>query len=181
MRNINYREDFVLLIQLLNHKGEPVGVPDVDFSIRFYSGHTVYTVGCQDGEFIRCAPMDDGRLRVIFDNHGLSPVKELVGHATYRIPDSLMPDGIRDLPQTIHTGVCLTVGPSDRPSEAEVSVMLPFIKGEPGSLADLSPEERESFIREIIDSIPTEISGCEPIPPEEIDELWNAADITDQP
>lgn len=181
MRNINYREDFVLLIQLLNHEGSPVAVPDIDFSIRFYSGHSTYTVGRKEGEFIRCAPMDDGRLRIVFDAHGLSPVKELVGHATWHLPDALMPDGIRDLPQTIHTGVCLTVGPSDRPSDAEVSILLPFIKGEPGSLADLTPEERESFIREIVESIPEEISGCQAIPPEEIDELWEGAGITRQP
>lgn len=179
--NKNYKEDFVLMIQLLNHEGKFVAVPDVDFEIRFTASASTYCCGRKDGECYNCSVLDDGRLRVVFDNHGLLPCCNLRGYATWHIPDSLMPDGIRDLPQTIHTGVALTVGPSDRPSDAEVEAMLPFIKGEPGSLADLSPEERESFIREIVDSIPAEISGCRPIPPEEIDELWQAADMTRQP
>lgn len=176
--NKNYKEDFVLDIQLLNHDGSPIAVPDIDFDVKFAANASSYRCGRKDGEYYNCTVLDDGRLRVTFDGHGLLPCCSLRGYATWHLPDDAMPDGIRDLPQIIDTGVTLTVGPSDRPADAEVSVLLPYIKGENGSLSDLTPEEREIFVKEIIDSLPEE---AEAIPPEEVESIWESIDKNAQP
>ncbi|MDE5651836.1 MAG: hypothetical protein K2I48_00030 [Muribaculaceae bacterium] len=152
----NYKEDFTAVIRMRYPDGETVGIPDFDFDMHFTSGFTEYTAGRRNGQLYRCAvsEADPTVLLVRFDNHGLHPCPSLGLRVVYHIPDSDFPDGFRDVVRTQSTDICLTVGASDIPTAAEISVILPYIKGEKGDPGkdgvDAAPYDDTEIRREIV-------------------------------
>ena len=66
MKSINYKSDFKII-----EGGCDFSVPFV-FEYRTGFGRS-YKVSHADGEYDNCQLMEDGRLMVVFDSHGLSP------------------------------------------------------------------------------------------------------------
>ena len=152
----NYKEDFTAVIRMHYPDGVTAGIPDYDFDMHFTSGFTEYTAGRRNGQLYRCSVSDADPtvLLVRFDNHGLHPCPSLGLRVVYHIPDSDFPDGFRDIPQTYPTDICLTVGASDIPTAAEINIILPYIKGDPGKDGkdgkDAAPYDDTEIRREIV-------------------------------
>lgn len=123
MKSINYKSDFKLI-----ESGCDFSVPFI-FKYNTRSGRT-FTASHIDGVYTNCKRMDDGRLLVIFDRHGMG-VGNLVCHRRFFLDDGDYSDGICHLHDHRSTGVTLTVGETD---ECHVDVALPpyYQQGEKG-------------------------------------------------
>ena len=151
MTKIPYHEDFPLRIRFGAVAGVPsLGVPDFDFTVRLMACASEFFAGRKDGSLYNCR-IEDGDLIVVCDNHGLLPCAELRCEIIYHIPDSEMPDGVRDVPKSYDTGISLTVDQRDA-SEAEFTAMLPYIKGEKMTYADLSDADKDDLRRPAVEA-----------------------------
>ena len=123
LKSINYKSDFKLI-----ESGCDFSVPFI-FKYNTRSGRT-FTASHIDGVYTNCKRMDDGRLLVIFDRHGMG-VGNLVCHRRFFLDDGDYSDGICHLHDHRSTGVTLTVGETD---ECHVDVALPpyYQQGEKG-------------------------------------------------
>ena len=146
MRNINYKSDFLLIQHIYvkdRRTGEikDIGFPEWDFSIVYYTSSSMktYEVSCHSGRCRNCRN-ENGRLLVIFDNHGLG-CSELKGELTLEIPEDIFPDGDLREVLPVKTDTRLWEGPSDGYGMAEAEVILPFIKGEPFTFEDLTDQQ----------------------------------------
>lgn len=126
MKQINYKSDFKLF-----EKGELHTAPfEYEYSTTFGKS---YKASYLDGVYTNCRLLDDGRLMVIFDNHGLPPGILRVTRRYY-LTDNDYHDGICDLVSKDETGVILTAGKTD---ECEVEVQVPphYMQGDSGKSA----------------------------------------------
>lgn len=123
MRSINYKSDFKLF-----ESGCDFTVPFV-FEYRTRSGKK-YTASHIDGIYTNCKLLDDGRLMVIFDSHGMG-VGTLMCHRLFYLTDKDYHDGICHLHDNRDTGVMLTAGVTDG---TDIDVVLPpfYQQGEKG-------------------------------------------------
>lgn len=171
MRYINYKDDFELEIRLTDLQSNAYGIPPFDFEIRLLSGGRSYSAGRKNGELynIRHSMRGDEWLTVVADNHGLFPCKEIIAQLTLQIPNEDYPDGHQQIVRKYRTGVSLTIAESDIPTDAEIEILMPFIKGEKGDrgeildLAELTDEEVEELrerlgIEQIQELTPEEIA-----------------------
>ncbi len=71
MQYQNYKSDFVLRESFVDITGKPVPLPDVDFTLRYWTKHGHwYIASRQDGVYKNCAPEGD-TLLVFFKSHNL--------------------------------------------------------------------------------------------------------------
>lgn len=143
MKSINYKSDFKLI-----ESGCDFSVPFIfEYSTR---GGRSFTASHVDGAYTNCRPLDDGRLMVVFDSHGMG-VGNLVCHRRFFLDDGDYSDGICHLHDRRSTGVTLTVGETD---ECHVDVVLPpyYQQGEKGdaltwdAMTDGQKEELEDAV-----------------------------------
>lgn len=130
MRNINYKSDFDAVVRIRDCQGREIGWPDYDWSARFYTERgkaNPYTASCKDGVCTHCFN-DGGKIHVVFNSHRMGKGPVLVEfHAA--VPNAIYPDGTQDLFRPQPTDIELVEGAGDCPTEAEIELMAPFIKG----------------------------------------------------
>lgn len=135
---INYKSDFKLFEERDGGKGF-----DVPFVFRHFTlAGSGYECSHVDGEYHNCKPLDDGRLMVIFDNHGL-PAGQLVCERHFYLTDKDYHDGICDLWDKRAVDVFLGTGATE---DTDIEVVLPpyYAQGEPGkafTYEDFTPEQ----------------------------------------
>lgn len=135
---INYKSDFKLFEERDGGKGF-----DVPFVFRYSTlAGSGYECSHVDGEYHNCKPLDDGRLMVIFDNHGL-PAGQLVCERHFYLTDKDFHDGICDLWDKRAVNVLLVTGATE---DTDIEVALPpyYSQGEPGkafTYEDFTPEQ----------------------------------------
>ena len=135
---INYKSDFKLFEERDGGKGF-----DVPFVFRYSTlAGSGYECSHVDGEYHNCKPLDDGRLMVIFDNHGL-PAGQLVCERHFYLTDKDYHDGICDLWDKRAVDVFLGTGATE---DTDIEVVLPpyYSQGEPGkafTYEDFTPEQ----------------------------------------
>lgn len=144
-RKINYRSDFVAVLELADAAGKPIPFPDCDFEAVFWTGNAnrKYAISRRGDILTNCRREPGGGIRAIFDHHGMS-VGELKWEPQFRLPDGEFPDGYQDVMRPMSLGVILVSGPGDLPSAAEIAVTLPYIKGDKGdpfTYADFTAEQ----------------------------------------
>ncbi len=127
MKPKNYKSDFKLF-----EKGDLHIAP---FEYEYYTTFgKSYKVSYVDGVYTNCRLLEDGRLMVIFDNHGLAPgILRVTRH--YYLTDKDFHDGICDLVSKEDTGVILTTGKTDE-CDLEVEVPPHYMQGEKGAKGD---------------------------------------------
>lgn len=132
-RKINYRSDFVAVLELTDAAGKPIPFPDCDFEAVFWTGNAnrKYTISRRGDVLTNCRREPGGGIRVIFDRHGMG-VGELKWEPKFRLPDGEFPDGYQDVMRPMPLGIILVTGLGDLPSAAEIAVTLPYIKGDKG-------------------------------------------------
>ena len=162
MRNINYKSDFPLFqaVYMREFNKETrrwekrdVGFPDYDFTLTYFTStrNNSYVAHCKydrNGipQCVNCKKTDDGRLLVLFNNHGLQP-GPLKVEIDMEIPNEIFQDGFQKevIPGPVDVNLW------DRPTEgygpAEAEALLPYIKGEDGkdgkdfTFDDFTPEQ----------------------------------------
>lgn len=130
MRNINYKSDFDAVVRIRDCQGREIGWPDYDWSARFYTERgkaNPYIASCKGGVCTHCFN-DGGKIHVVFNSHRMGKGPVLVEfHAA--VPNAIYPDGTQDLFRPQLTDIELVDGPGDCPTEAEIELMAPYIKG----------------------------------------------------
>lgn len=141
-RKINYRSDFVAVLELADAAGKSIPFPDCDFEATFWTGNAnrKYAISRRGDVLTNCRREPGGGIRVIFDRHGMG-VGELKWEPKFRLPDGEFPDGYQDVMRPMPLGVILVTGPGDLPSAAEIAVTLPYIKGDAFTYDDFTPEQ----------------------------------------
>ena len=143
MKSINYKSDFKLI-----ESGCDFTAPFV-FEYRTAFGKS-YKASHVDGEYVNCRLMDDGRLMVVLDSHGLLP-GILTCERHFFLTDKDCHDGICNLWDKRPTGIILTSGKTE---ECDPEVQLPpyYQQGEPGKPGepmtwDKMPEEDKEALK----------------------------------
>lgn len=166
MTPVNYKSDFALLLRLYlckcgdddapAEKGVEIDFPAYDWEARYWTWGkaNVYTASCKGGVCTNCRNKD-GKILVVFNDHGLSP-GPLNVEFTALLPDDLFPDGDR---RTVVPGpldVVLTKDAVCCPSIVEAEMILPYIKGDPGdafTYDDFTDQQKADLIAPMRDDL----------------------------
>lgn len=184
MKKINYKSDFDAVLRLKDAAGKEVPFPDCDWEAVFwtFSKSRVFRASCIGGECVNCIREKDGSFRVVFNGHGIG-VGILRWEPHFKLPDTLFPDGVRDIYVPMPLDIELVTGAGDYPTTAEVEASLPLIKGDKGERGERGEkgEKGDGFT-------PAQIAKLDDLPEAEtlsarIDavasasfiDLWNAA------
>lgn len=150
MRRINYKSDFDFVLKLKECKGEnkeaaEVPFPDCDWEAVFYTSSkpNSYTASCKGGKYVNCFKDKDG-IHFVFNNHRMG-VGTLKWEPHFEIPNDIYPDKIKDIFSMQQLDIELVSGQGDCPTSAEVEVLLPYIKGDPFTYDDFTPEQLEEL------------------------------------
>lgn len=170
MNSINYKSDFKLV-----ENGCDFNVPFV-FEYRTGFGKS-YKVSHVDGVYMNCKLMEDGRLMVIFDGHGLRP-GILTCERHFYLTDQDYHDGICDLWDKRPTGIILTSGQTDD-CEAEVQLPQYYQQGEQGKPGesmtwDKMPEEdKEALMSAVVQEVEGQQVRVVPVDETEYEDYFN--------
>lgn len=139
----NYKEDFDFILRLysavIDKNGKEVessrtdlGWPDYDWVALFYTSDKgkAYIASCIGGECVNCYN-DNGQIHIIVNSHRMGAGRLKVDFKA-ELPRDIYPDGYQHnmIPEPLN--IELVLGKGDLPSEMEVELLLPYIKGEPG-------------------------------------------------
>lgn len=147
MKEINYQSDFKLF-----EKGDLHTAP---FEFEYRTAFSKpYKVSHADGVFTNCKLTEDGRLMVVFDNHGLRPGL-LRCLRKYYLTDKDYHNGICHLVSDESTDVMLTTGKTDC---VQVEIELPphYQQGEPGkdlTWESMTDEQREELTGKVVEEV----------------------------
>lgn len=121
-----FKSEFSLLLELTDRDGNDIGVPPVDWRASFSTGkYPHYVASCIGGKLRNCV-IEDGRIRVLFNRHGLGPGR-LHCEFTCILPDDRFPDGTQDVVKLRPLDVMLTDKPEDCPANISAKIELPAI------------------------------------------------------
>lgn len=150
MRKINYKSDFDFILRLKDcaDPEKTVPFPEGDFDARFWTSSKAnsYTASCKDGVYTSCFRTADGGMHFVFDNHRLG-IGALKWEPHFEFPNDIYPDGIQDLFRKSRLDIELVDGDGDCPTTAYIEIIAPFIKGEPFTYEDFTPEQIEELQR----------------------------------
>lgn len=144
----NYKSDFDFIqrvVLCVRHDDgtcskTDVGWPDYDWTATYYTYNraNAYVASCIGGVCTNCFN-DNGRIHVIVHDHYLGK-GELRVELRAWLPNDIYPGGTQKQVEPAPTGIELVDGPGDCPTEIEVEVMLPYIKGDPGEPGERGPQ-----------------------------------------
>lgn len=150
MKRINYKSDFDFILRLKDcaDPKKTVPFPEGDFDARFWTSNkaNAYTASCRDGVYTNCFRTEDGGMHFVFDDHRMGK-GALHWEPHFKLPNDIYPDNMQDLYRKAALDIELVDGNGDCPTTAEVEAMLPYIKGEPLTYEDFTPEQIEELQR----------------------------------
>lgn len=144
MAKINYKSDFDFILRLKDcaDPKKTVPFPDGDFDARFWTSSkaNAYTASYRDGVYTNCFRTEDGGMHFVFDDHRMGK-GTLHWEPHFELPNDIYPDNMQDLYRKAALDIELVDGDGDCPTTAELEAMLPYIKGEPFTFEDFTPEQ----------------------------------------
>lgn len=142
---INYKSDFDFILSITDAEGKEVGWPDYDWRAWFFTdiAANAYEASCIGGKCTNCFN-DNRRIHVVFNGHHMSPGVLNVRFDS-EFPNAIYPDGFQHISDPIKLDVELVRGQGDKPTQMDVDMMLPYIKGEPFRYEDFTPEQLEAL------------------------------------
>lgn len=147
----NYKSDFDFILKVRDRAGREIDLTGYDWTAKFYTSSKAmaYVASMKNGECVNCRVDDDGRVRIVADNHGL-PVGQLQCELSVAFPDEVYPDGTRDVvtPDPVNIWLVNGKGDSDRLERSVVEVVLPLVKGDKGE-----PFRYEDFTEEQLEAL----------------------------
>jgi hypothetical protein len=166
---VYYKRDFSCILRLfacsMDGDGrKEIGFPDYDWVARFHTWWDAesYTASCIGGKCVNCFN-DGGRIRVVFDNHRLSP-GELRVEFTALLPDGMYPDGNDRVVVPGELGIVLTREAAPCPSAVEAQLMLPYILAEVPVLGHIELVSDKAVYRVPVTVVPVERQELPPEP-----------------
>lgn len=141
MKQINVKSDFDFILRLKDCAGNPIGWPDYDWTAKFYTTSKVnaFVASSKDGVCANCYN-DNGQIHVVCNSHHLGP-GTLNVEFTAEIPNGIYPDDAERIVVPLPLEIELIRAAAPCPESFEVEVLLPYIKGEPFTYADFTPEQ----------------------------------------
>ncbi len=143
MQYQNYKSDFVLRESFVDITGKPVPLPDVDFTLRYWTKHGHwYIASRQDGVYKNCAPEGD-TLLVFFKSHNLCEGK--LHHELHLALDNA---AFEDGTQNVYYPAELQILLWDKASSTEKLVsdlMADYTRGNAFVFSDFTPEQIEEL------------------------------------
>ncbi len=148
----NQRSDLDFFLNLTDCRGNDVGWPEHDFVLKFYTANpaNAHTASCIGGKCTNCFN-DNGRIHVMIDKPRMG-VGRLNVEVLSMLPNSIYPDGTQDLYEPQPLNIMLVPGKGDCGTTAEVEATLPYIKGEPFTWEDFTPEQIAELQRPATDA-----------------------------
>ena len=148
MAKVNYKSDFDFVLSLTDCNGIEIGIPDYNWVAKFYttSKDVYFEASYQDGVYKNCFA-DDGKIHIVCNEHGL-PSGVLKCEFIAEIPNGVFPDDYERLVMAKPLDIELVRGMATCPHDIEVSLILPYIKGDKGdafTFEDFTPEQLESL------------------------------------
>lgn len=144
MTKINYKSDFDFILRLKDcaDPKKTVPFPDGDFDARFWTSNkaNAYIASCRDGVYTNCFRTEDGGMHFVFDDHRMGK-GTLHWEPHFELPNDIYPDNMQDLYRKAALDIELVDGDGDCPTTAELEAILPYIKGEPFTWEDFTPEQ----------------------------------------
>lgn len=144
MTKINYKSDFDFILKLKDcaDPKKTVPFPDGNFDARFWTSSkaNAYTASYRDGVYTNCFRTEDGGMHFVFDDHRMGK-GTLHWEPHFELPNDIYPDNMQDLYRKAALDIELVDGDGDCPTTAELEAMLPYIKGEPFTYEDFTPEQ----------------------------------------
>lgn len=144
MTKINYKSDFDFILRLKDcaDPKKTVPFPDGNFDARFWTSNkaNAYTASYRDGVYTNCFRTEDGGMHFVFDDHRMGK-GTLHWEPHFELPNDIYPDNMQDLYRKAALDIELVDGDGDCPTTAELEAMLPYIKGEPFTFEDFTPEQ----------------------------------------
>ncbi|WP_289860859.1 hypothetical protein [uncultured Muribaculum sp.] len=119
-----YKSDFSIVLELADRSGNDIGVPPFDWRASFTTGKYPHYVASSIGGKLRNCVIEDGRIRVLFDRHGLGP-GTLKCEFVCLLPDGRYPDSTNDVVKLQSLDVVLTASPCDCPCDISAKIELP--------------------------------------------------------
>lgn len=143
MVEINYKSDFDFILRLIDCRGNEVGVPEYDWHANFYTSSQTesFVASCLDGKYTNCFD-DNGKIHIVCNSHNLLPGTLKVEFVA-EIPNGIYPDDFERVVNPQPLDIKLVRKTHSCVDSIEVDVILPYIKGDPFTFDDFTPEQLE--------------------------------------
>lgn len=147
MEQVNYRSGVDYILVLKDARGNDIGWPDYDWSAKVYTRRRMCAVevSCRGGVPVNCWN-DNGRVHVTLKDHRLEPGVMTI-EFTAELPDGHFPDGSKPVAVPVEVGLELVRGAAPCPKQMQIELVLPYIKGDPLTWEDLTPEQMAELQR----------------------------------
>mgnify|MGYP006894043082 CR=1 FL=1 len=142
MRAINYKSDFDFIPKLKDRNGKEVRFPDCDWEAVLWVSNKAnnYKVSRKGEQYTNCFVEENGDVHFVVNGHHLG-IGVLKWDLHVALPNEIYPDGLQHLCWPESLDIELVAGAGDCPTTAELEAMLPYIKGEPFTYDDFTPEQ----------------------------------------
>lgn len=146
MRAINYKSDFDFIPKLKDRNGKEVRFPDCDWEAVLWVSNKAnnYKVSRKGEQYTNCFVEENGDVHFVVNGHHLG-IGVLKWDLHVALPNEIYPDGLQHLCWPESLDIELVAGAGDCPTTAELEAMLPYIKGEPFTYEDFTPEQIEEL------------------------------------
>ena len=141
MTKINYKSDFDFILKLKDGAGHDLGFPDYGWEAMFWTSSKAspFKASCFGGVCKNCYD-DEGQIHIVADNHNLG-IGTLKVEFRAELPREIYPDDYQRNVMPEPLGIELIREKGELPSEIEAELLLPYIKGEPFTFEDFTPEQ----------------------------------------
>lgn len=141
MTKINYKSDFDFILKLKDGAGHDLGFPDYGWEAMFWTSSKAspFKASCFGGVCKNCYD-DEGQIHIVADNHNLG-IGALKVEFRAELPREIYPDDYQRNVMPEPLGIELIREKGELPSEIEAELLLPYIKGEPFTYEDFTPEQ----------------------------------------
>lgn len=139
-RHINYKSDFVLRERFRDGAGNVVGLPEVDFTLRYWvRAGRVYEASRRGSEWSNCVADGDAVL-VVFKNHDLGEGK-LKHELHLQLDNALMEDGVQNVYYPEQLNIELWQWRGDEEGVIESDLLAAYTRGAAFTWADFTAEQ----------------------------------------
>lgn len=160
VRTVNFQSDFDFVLTMKDCEGKVVPFPSCDWTAKFYTSSRVNAYLCsrKAGEYVNCFEEEDGKIHFVFNNHHLG-MGRLQMQLHVALPNGIYADGKQDIYDPQPLDFELVEGQGDCATTSEIEAMLPYIKGDPFTYEDFTPEQLDDLARDAAGHVTIEDLG----------------------
>lgn len=150
-KKINYKSDFVLRERFRDGGGRLVALPDVDFTLQYWTrAGKIYEASRKGDEWVNCLKDGDGLL-VVFKAHGLSE-GTLKRELHLSLDNALMSDGKQEVYYVDNSEIELWHLSGTEEGVVESELVAAYTRGDKFTWADFTEENKEELMKPATDA-----------------------------